>query len=246
MGRRKVGFWVRLAVVVLRPLLMVLTHRDWRGGERIPRTGGVLVVVNHNSYFDPLTVAHFVWDSGRTPRFLAKASLFRLPLAGRVLAGAGQIPVYRHSSDAAKAYSAAVQAVRSGECVVIYPEGTVTRDPDLWPMVGKTGAARVALATGAPVVPVAQWGSHEILAPYAKRPRFFPRKTVRFSAGPAVELDDLRAQPLNAEVLRTASTRILAAITVQLESIRGERAPAQRFDPRAHGVPAVGDPRRAG
>lgn len=245
MGRGKVGFWVRVAVAVLRPPLMVLTRRQWRGGELLPKSGGVLVVVNHNSYVDPLATAHFVWDNGRVPRFLAKVSLFRLPLAGRVLAGAGQIPVYRQSLDATKAYAAAVEAVRTGECVVIYPEGTVTRDPDLWPMMGKTGAARVALATGAPVVPIAQWGSHQILPPYTKRPHLFPRRTLHFSVGPPVELDDLRAAPLNAEVLRAATARILAAITAQLETIRGEPAPAQRFDPRAQRETSL-DPRRAG
>lgn len=237
-GRR--GFWLRLAVVVLRPPLMVLTRRDWRGREHLPRTGGVVVVANHNSYFDPLTVAHYVYDAGRVPRFLAKASLFQLPLLGRVLQGTGQIPVLRGSSDAARAYTAAVQAVRAGECVIIYPEGTVTRDPDLWPMTGKTGAARVALATGAPVVPVAQWGSHEVLAPYAKKPRLLPRKTLHVAAGPPVPLEDLTGRELTGEVLRAATARILAALTAELEHLRGERAPVERFDPRALPRPATG------
>ena len=89
---------------------------------------------------------------------------------------AEQIPVYRMTTDASQAFDAAVEAVQEGECVVVYPEGTITRQPDLWPMTGKTGAARIALAAGVPVVPVAQWGAHQILAPYAKRPGCSPAR----------------------------------------------------------------------
>ena len=115
-----------------------------------------------------------------------------------MLRGAGQIPVYRESADASRAFSAAVAAVRDGECVAFYPEATLTRDPDQWPMVGKTGAARVALETGAPVIPVAQWGPQELLAPYAKKPDLFPRKTMHVRAGPPVDLSDFAGRPIDA------------------------------------------------
>lgn len=239
------GFWYRFAVLVLRPLLMALTRRDWRGWEHIPETGGAVVVTNHISHADPLTFAHFLHDSGRLPRFLAKAGLFRVPFVRTVLRGAKQIPVYRESESAVQAYSAAVEAVRQGELVVVYPEATLTRDPDLWPMVGKTGAARVALETDAPVVPVAQWGPHELLAPYAKVPRLFPLRTMHVVAGPPVRLDDLRGRPIDTELLREATERIMAAVTELLEAIRGERAPSARLDPRRHGLAPTGDPRRA-
>lgn len=239
------GFWYRLAVVILRPLLMALTKRDWRGWEHVPESGGAVVVTNHVSHLDPLTFAHYLYDSGRLPRFLGKASLWQVPFVRSVLRGAKQIPVYRESGTAAQAYAAAVEAVRRGELVVIYPEATLTRDPGLWPMVGKTGAARVALETGAPVVPVAQWGPQELLPPYAKRPRLFPRKTMHVWAGPPVQLDDLRGRPVDAALLREASERITAAVTEILEQIRGERAPAQRFDPRETDLPRTGNPKRS-
>jgi len=156
------GFWYRLAALILRRPPMVLTRRDWAGMEHIPE-GGAVTVVNHISHVDPLSFAHFLHDAGRLPRFLGKAGLFSVPVVGTILRGAGQIPVYRESDDAAEAYSAAVAAVRAGELVAIYPEATLTRDPDLWPMTGKTGAARIALKTGAPVIPVAQWGPHLVL-----------------------------------------------------------------------------------
>ena len=74
---------------------------------------------------------------------------------------------------------------------MVYPEGTITRDPDLWPMTGKSGAARIALATGCPVIPVGQWGAHQLLAPYSKKPDLFPRKKIIVLAGDPVDLSDL-------------------------------------------------------
>ncbi|MYS82238.1 1-acyl-sn-glycerol-3-phosphate acyltransferase [Streptomyces sp. SID5474] len=225
MARRRIGFWYRLAVVVIKPLLLLFTKRDWRGTENIPTSGGFVTAVNHISYVDPLTYAHYQYDSGRVPRFLAKSGLFKIPFVGRVLAGAGQIPVYRDSADAALAFRAAVAAVEKGECVAVYPEGTITRDKDLWPMPGKTGAARIALTTGAPVIPVAQWGAHEMLPPYGKRPRLLPRKTMRVLAGPPVDLDEFRGRELTADVLRGATDRIMEAVTELLAELREEAAP---------------------
>jgi 1-acyl-sn-glycerol-3-phosphate acyltransferase len=161
---------------------------------------------------------------------------------GKIVRSAGQIPVYRLTTDASHAFSAAVEAVNHGECVVVYPEGTLTRDPDLWPMTGKTGAARIALTTGCPVIPIAQWGANHILAPYAKKPRLFPRKTITMKAGDPVDLEDLRSKPLTPEVLREATTRIMDAITALLDDIRDGHPPAVRFDPRTAGVRQIGNP----
>lgn len=241
--RQKLGFWYRLVAGIIRPILMTLTKRDWHGTEHLPPVGtGVVVSPNHVSYADPLTFAHFLWDNGRAPRYLAKEGVFRIPVLGRIIAACGQIPVYRESRDAAKAFRDAVTAIEQGECVGIYPEGTITRDPDLWPMAGKTGAARVALETGCDVIPVAQWGPQELLAPYSKRPRLFPRKTMRVTAGPPVDLDDLRGQPLTPALLHEATNRIMDAITAELATLRPELPPKTRFDPRQHGIPPTGNP----
>jgi 1-acyl-sn-glycerol-3-phosphate acyltransferase len=239
-----IGPWMRLAVIVLKPTLTALTRRDWYGMQNIPRTDGVVVCPNHLSYADPLTFAHFLYDAGRAPRFLAKAALFDIPFIGRLLRGAGQIPVFRATQDASLAFSAAVTAVERGECVCIYPEGTVSRDPQLWPMVGKTGAARVALATGAPVIPVAQWGPQEILAPYQKMPHILKRHRIRIMAGPPVDLSEYANQELTATVLYEATEKIMAAITAMLADIRGEAAPLERYDPRELDIPRIGNPYR--
>lgn len=246
MTARRRGASYLFAVALLKPPLLAFTRRDWCGAEHLPLDRGFVAVTNHISYADPFTFAHFLNDHGCPPRFLAKEPVFRVPGIGRILTGAGQIPVYRETSDASKALVAAVRGVEQGECVVIYPESTLTRDPDLWPMVGKTGAARVALMTGCPVIPIAQWGAQDLLAPYGKRPHLIPRRTIRVQAGPPVDLSAYRGQSLDVATLREATETIMSAITVLLEGIRGERAPAPRWDPRQHDLPRTGNPRRRG
>lgn len=238
--RRGAAFTV--AVVILKPLLWMFTRPRWIDCTKIPAEGGAVVAANHVSHADPVTFAHAVWDHGRLPRFLAKAVLFEVFFVRWVLRSSGQIPVYRLTSDAAKAFEAAVAAVEKGQVVIVYPEGTLSRDPELWPMRGRTGAARIALSAGVPVVPVAQWGAQELLPPYTKKPKLLPRTKVYAKAGDPVDLDDLRGRPVTHDVLLEATERIMTAITEQLEDIRGEQAPAVRFDPKASGMREIGNP----
>ncbi|MCW2765323.1 MAG: phospholipid/glycerol acyltransferase [Nocardioides sp.] len=243
--QQKRGWAWNIAVPIIKPLLLATTRQVWIDGDRIPETGGCILVMNHISHVDPLTAAHIVYDHGRLPRYLAKSSLFKNRALARFFTAAGQIPVERLSKNAVGAYDAAVAAVGNGECVVVYPEGTLTRDPDLWPMVGKSGAARIALATGCPVIPVGQWGAQRLLWPYAKRPSLFPRKPITMKVGPPVDLSDLVDQPHTATVVQQATDRIMAAITALVEGIRGETAPTERFDMRKAGVRPTGNPHRA-
>ena len=242
---RQLPWSYRFVAALLRMLMQPLTRRDWHGAEHLPRGRGFVVSPNHISYNDPIAFAHFLYDNGHPPFFLAKESVFRIPVLGRMITHAEQIPVYRRSTQAAEAFRAAVDAVQEGKCVPIFPEGTLTRDPDLWPMTGKTGAARVALTTGCPLIPVAQWGPQEILAPYSRRVRLLPRRTMHVWAGPPVDLSDLQGKPLDRAVLGEATERLLDAITALLEQIRGEHAPAERFDTRRAGLAETGDPRGA-
>lgn len=233
----------RFVVRVLRPVLQVLTKRDWRGVANIPAEGGFVVCPNHLSHIDVLILGHFMYDAGRPVYFLGKESVFRVPVVGWIVTRAGQIPVHRGTHRVADAYRSAVAAVRAGKAVGVYPEGTLTRDPDLWPMRGKTGAARVALETRCPVVPVAVRGPEQMLAPYARWPHLFPRPVMQVRAGRPVVLDDLYDLPVTGDVLLEATARIMAAITTELEVLRGERAPTVRFDPRRAGITSTGRPR---
>lgn len=228
-GEPALTFMIRVLNVVLGPL----THRDWRGQEHIPSTGGVVVVSNHISNVDPLALAQYLADAGRWPHYLAKASLFSIPLFGRLVTAMGQIPVHRDSGAARQAVRHADEAIEQGKAVVIYPEGTITHDPDLWPMEGRSGAVRIALKSGCPVIPVGQWGAEEIM--WGKKihvPHLLPRKTLRLVAGPPVPLDDLRRQPITPQTLAEATDRVMDAITELVAQLRPGTPPATRFDPR--------------
>ncbi len=217
---------------IVRPVLVAITRRDWHGAENLPEGRGFIAASNHMTNVDPVTFAHFLYDNGVAPKILAKASLFRVPVLGWVVRATGQIPVHRNTTDAGRSLSQGQAALDAGECVAVFPEGTLTRDPDLWPMVAKTGVARLALATRAPVVPIAQWGAQGLLGRYSKVFKPFPPKKVTIVAGPPVVLDDLYDRPLDAATLREATDRVMDAITALLADIRGEEPPAVRFDMR--------------
>jgi 1-acyl-sn-glycerol-3-phosphate acyltransferase len=231
-------------VTIVKPTLLLATKRHWVDGEKIPATGGCVVAVNHISHLDPLTLGFFLYDHGRLVRYLTKDALFRTPVVKHIVRDAKQIPVTRMSEGAATAFAAAVEAVRQGECIGVYPEGTITKDPDQWPMRGKTGAARIALTTGCPVIPVGQWGVQDLLPAYSLRPHLFPRKTTSYKVGDPVDLADLMGKPITTEVLHEATDRIMAAITALVEELRGEKAPAVRFDPKQSGVTEIGNPHK--
>lgn len=244
--RGRLGASYRFAIAILKPLCLLLWRRESAGLENLPRQGGLILAANHISHLDPIALAdHVLYDMRLAPRFLAKSTLFQgNGLVAQVMRGAGQIPVYRNTADASKALDAAVAALERGETVVLYPEGTVSRDPEKWPMAGRTGVARLALLSGAPVLPLAQWGAQEILDSYrSKGFHPFPRRTMRFRLGPPVDLADLAGRPLSAEVLRDATERVMDAITRELEVLRGAAAPPHRMEHR-RSLPTDGDGRR--
>lgn len=239
--RRRLGPAFRLAVVLLKPLLTITTRRHWSGMENLEvDPGGIVVAANHMTWIDPLIISHALWDADRPPRFLAKVALFHVTFIGWVLRDAGQIPVYRESREASHAVQDAVTAVERGECVVVYPEGTLTRDPDLWPMAAKTGAARIALLSGRPLVPMVHWGAQRLMRPYRKEFKPFPRKDVHVIVGPPVDLDDLRAAPLTNESYHIATERVMDAITALQATLRGETPPRERFVWNRRATPASG------
>ncbi len=236
--RQRLGFWYRLVICIVKPLMLLLTKRDWHGAENIPSEGGIIVAANHVSEMDPVVVGHFLVNLRRAPRFLAKAELFRKPPMKWIVEGAKQIPVNRLATDASAAVAPAVDALENGECVLIYPEGSATRDPNLWPMKARTGVARVALMSGAPVIPIAMWGPQEVLPYKARRPNLFPRHTMQLVAGPPVDLSPYTGKPLTAELLHAATDTIMRRIADQLGELRGENPPAEFYDMKAAGSTA--------
>ena len=152
----------RVVEASLIPLLGLWFRWTIEGRENIPARGPAIVACNHVSYLDPLAVAYAISTAGRRPRFLAKSELFRNPVLAGLLRMTGQIEVERGTARAALAFHRALEALDRGEIVVVFPEGTVTTDPELQPMAPKSGAVRLALRAQAPLIPCAAWGTANV------------------------------------------------------------------------------------
>ena len=237
-GREKTVVWRFLAGIVV-PALLVLGRYRFRDVQKIPKSGAFILTPNHYTDFDPLVAAYALWKHGRVPRFLAKASLFKVPVLGAAMRATGQIPVER-AGGGVDPLAAAGQLVQDEFALIIYPEGTLTRDPDLWPMRGKYGAARLALHYGVPIIPAATWGAQRVLPRWSKKVSLFPRKDIEVIIGDPVDLSRWAGRYTDQVALAEATAAIMQAITVLVEVLRGEKAPAERWDPTAHGQSEFG------
>jgi len=220
-----------LAAIVL-PFMYAITRYRIIDGDKLPKSGAFVLAPNHYSEIDPVIMGIVMWRLGRMPRFLAKASLFRIPVVGAVLRATGQVPVER--AGATRSNDPLVSArklANDGLAVIIYPEGSLTRDPDLWPMRGKSGAVRMALTAGVPVIPAAHWGTQKVMPRYAKKISVFPRKTILAKIGDPVDLSAFVDRPLDSQTLTEATAVVMDAITELVEDLRNEKAPATRWDP---------------
>lgn len=231
-NREPASFLFRAAARLASLLLRLTTRQDWHGGPGLPTSGGVIVVVNHISNFDPVALGHFVIWSGRWPRYLAKRELWDVPVLGRLLGALDQIPVARNTDSAADALVAARAALSLGRCVVVYPEGTITGDPDGWPMTGLPGAATLARQTGCPVVPIGQWGAHEVMGfRKATFPRIVPRRVMRMEIGQAFAPETPSSVP-DPERVQALSVAYMDAVAQLVGRLRGSVPPEDRYDPR--------------
>ncbi|MDP3949702.1 1-acyl-sn-glycerol-3-phosphate acyltransferase [Microbacterium sp.] len=234
-------FWPLAAIVV--PAVGYLAKIEIRNKEKLPAKGAFVLAPNHYSEFDPLIVAAAVWRLGRAPRFMAKESLFRVPVLGWLMHKTGMVPVARATSAAAakQTIEQSRALVKNERGVIVYPEGTLTRDPDLWPMRGKSGAVRLALAGDIPLIPMAQWGTQHVMGRYQKGLSLWPpRKRVQVLIGDPVDVSDLSGRAGEQAALNEATNRLMNAITALLEELRGEKAPATRWNPTEHGQRETG------
>ena len=231
----------KICTKIVIPFIKAITKRTWIGAENIPKTGAVIVANNHLSYFDVLNFAHFLYSNGRAPRFLGKVEVFRVPIIGRIILAAGQVPVERETPNAGKAVDHAKKLLEAGHLLGAYPEGTLSRDANHWPMVAKTGLARLALSTNTPVIPVAQWGSQIMMPTYSKKLKLFPRTQITMVAGKPVDLSPWYGKSDDPQALIAATAKIMLEITTLLEQIRGEKRPEVIFDPHTSDLPRTGN-----
>lgn len=232
--RDKGNAWVKTCEIVLYPLTVLLGRRRYAGASRIPETGGALIVANHISHIDPIFDVVYIRKTGRLPHVLAKASLWKIPLIGRVLRRTGQIPVERGGGSGQAALHAATEALEAGQVVLIYPEGTVTKEPQMWPMRPRPGVAALALSGDFPVIPVAHWGSNHVYTSYGSGRRFkpLPRKDVHVVAGEPIDLSAWRGKEVDARAIRDVSYLIMERIREMVAQLRDEPAPTSFHNPK--------------
>lgn len=235
------GIW-RLLLWTVVPFMRLLVTIRREGTHHIPREGSFVIAPNHTSNIDPIVMGVAVFKGGRTPHFLGKASLWKVPGVAALLRATRQIPVERGSNRAADPLGAAGRAAAEGHGIIVYPEGTLTRDPQIWPMRGKTGAVRIAIGQGIPLIPAAHWGTQSFLPPYAKFLRLIPRRTIVVRFGDPVDLSKFAGKPLDSKSLAEATDLVMAAITSLVEDLRGEKAPTRRWDPAEHNQTEFGHP----
>jgi 1-acyl-sn-glycerol-3-phosphate acyltransferase len=236
---RTFGWWIAAGLVIA--FLRIGGRYRFRHLDRIPRTGPFILTPNHVTDLDVLVSGYTLWKAKRAPRFLAKASLFKVPGLGLLLRMTGQIPVSRGGGAGVDALSAATRVVERGNAVIVYPEGTLTRDPDEWPMRGKSGAVRLALESGIPIIPMAHWGVQQILPRWGKRFDFVPKKNVEILVGEPFDLSRWEGRRDRA-ALTEATVALMDEITELVEELRGRQAPDRRWDPAEHGQSEFGRP----
>ena len=239
------NFAFKIGTKVVIPLLNLVGKKQWQGGEKLPRSGKIIVASNHISYLDVLFFTHFLYRNGRAPRYIGKEGVFKVPVIGKIILAAGMVPVARESRDASKALDHAVRLLEVGHCVGVYPEGTLTRDPDGWPMVAKTGLARLAIATKTPIIPIAQWGSQIVMPTYEKKIKFFPRTPIKVLVGDPIDLSAWHGKEGDPEALREATAFVMRELTTLLEQLRGEKRPETIFDPHNSDLPRTGNFKKA-
>lgn len=232
-GSEKTPIFRLLAFLIL-PFMSLIARYDIQDADKLPKSGAVVVSPNHYSEIDPVVVGVVIWKLGRAPRYLAKASLFTVPVVGWLLRKSGQIPVERSGRRGNDPLAAAGKLADEGRVVVIYPEGSLTRDPDLWPMRGKTGAVRMALEAGIPLIPMAHWGTQLVMPRYGKRISLFPRKTIHVKFGDPVDLSAFRGRKLDSSTLTEATEVLMKDIAALFGELRGETPPTERWDPSQH------------
>jgi 1-acyl-sn-glycerol-3-phosphate acyltransferase len=222
----------RVLAAIALPFMHTVARYRIIDGQKMPREGAFVLAPNHFSEIDPVVIGVIMWKLDRMPRFLAKASVFKIPIVKGLLRASGQIPVERATTARGNApLKAATTLAENGLAVVIYPEGSLTRDPELWPMRGKTGAVRMALEANVPLIPIAHWGTQHVMPRYARKISMFPRKTITVKLGDPVDLTRFEGLPMTSSMLNEATEVLMDAITALLEDLRGETAPAERWDP---------------
>ena len=237
---------IRIIANLLRPFIRALFSVEVIGADKLPKTGAYILAANHVTNLDALGLAYAMYFKlHRAPHFLAKEALFRVPIVGPVFRACGQIPVLRGGRNNVDPMAAAHEVIRAGQIIGIFPEGTLTREPNGWPMRGKTGAMRLAIESGVPIFAVGQWGTEAVMGTYESKITPKPWHKMTLVIGEQVDLSKFVDAKLGTAEMVEASETVMAAITKQVEILRGEKAPTKKFVPSEHGLTEHGNFKKA-
>lgn len=206
-----------------------------RDGQAALPDGGVIVVANHTSLADGMFLALVGQRLGRPLRLLGTAGIIEAPVLRILFRKLGFIAVHRKSTNPAAALEPAAEALRRGEAIALYPEGRITRHSKHWPERAKTGAVRLSLSTGAPIIPVASVGIQHVLGRNKAKialqllTNTVKRPTVRIRVGEPIDVRRFlgigpSAEPTPDEV-RMGADEVSRQLIAMLEDMRGEVAP---------------------
>ncbi|MGO1393047.1 lysophospholipid acyltransferase family protein [Agrococcus casei] len=239
-SREKTAAFHATAAVTL-PVFGAMARVRVRNPEALPQEGPFILAPNHYSEIDPIVMGVAVWKSGRAPHFMAKASLWKIPVVKQILNGLKQIPVERSrtKTSGSAPMDAAAQIIEDQAGVIVYPEGTLTRDPEMWPMRGKNGAVRLAVDAGIPLIPAAHWGTHRLMPRYGRGIRPFPRKRIDVVFGAPIDLSGVTNSHSNKQVT-AATAELMNSISALVGELRGLEPPKERWDPARAGQSETG------
>lgn len=237
-GEHTVPF--RVVAGLALPIFGAMADIRVRNPEALPAEGPFVLAPNHYSEIDPVIVGIATWKAGRAPHFMAKASLWKIPVLRWILNGLKQIPVQRdRSARTGTPMEAAAKVVENQGAVIVYPEGSLTRDPDLWPMRGKSGAVRLAKAADIPLIPAAHWGTQRLMPRYGRGIRPIPRKRIDVVFGEPLDLSSVTDAQNQAQVTR-ATEQLMTEISKLVGELRGVEPPQERWDPSSAGQSETG------
>lgn len=239
-GEHDVGLAGRVGTLALANFVTSIERFIPMGTENIPADGPAIIAANHISYADTLMLNGYLLRNHRQPHIIVTDGLLNIPVVGSFLRSGHTIPVKRGEGAAANlpALDTAVKVLDRGDMVVIYPEGGAARGEDRWPIKAKSGLGYIALNSGAPVIPVAQWGSQEIMWRDENRKHRFARwpfgKNIIVNAGKPMtfsreQFPDMEKNQQNQAV----SNAVMSAVTEQLAFIRGEEPKGYYAKPSA-------------
>ncbi len=216
-----------------------------RIAERLP-DGPIIVIANHTSTVDGFVLALICRRLGRTLRLLATSEVFKVPVVGTLARRVGFIPVVRGTAHAADSLDAAAEALADGEAIGLFPEGRITRHVNHWPERARTGAVRLALRTGAPIVPIAIVGAHRVVGRHRLVSRLMLNVVIRpqirsrvgdpidvarlvaelqMASGSAMSVRGTESVDATPATIRSAADSIMAVLIDLVEEVRAEVAP---------------------